>query len=1071
MAPGRFGICVLIVFVLFTFLGVTLALAMVERPAPAPPPRTLLGGSIPGGPMVLSSHGDTTWIQVHTDSTSCPGDPNLGHGGEATGGPGPMETWCFEGGTGDSCGSNPPWDVRCFTHVDVRTEPSNTGINFWHADTYRAGQRAYCGDYCLWCGSDSLWTDGQPVECGTWAEGKAPGYGNQWNCVVELTLPDTFEVADGCTLYFDPRYDTECKYDYFYVDFFNGTEWKTLATFNASSNNPGGPCGDPSFPNPDYWGNTDTGQPNSADWEERADPALPAFYRVITPDTLMVTSGPRFRWRFVSDGAWSDADGRGNTDGAAFIDNVWVRGDSQRFAEDFEGGYLDPDFWSLPNPDGVIDLWHMTYDADPPDEAGLCLSDSSLVFRARPERGYQAGQPWRNGWYYRLMTPAVPVQDDGCVVQFDEFVCLSDVTCDWADERVRFFDSDHGRWCPWADPDPYNLMYQGCWFSWAADLDEDVSSFYTAAAESVQFGWVVMDVGNPGEYCYGKHTKTDLQIDNVSIGFYDRRATDFWARGIDILQDTFLESLCAYNSSFDAYDPDTVNKYSGPPYDDVTLPREEQLYITVRDLDGLASVELYGSVDGGATWVPVDMTLDIPWEPGDPSLGGEFYGTLCPTDFGLDAWERGTEVLYFVKAVDELANEEYWPDRADPANAYHSGTPDDYMSFSVLPLFPDTYTGPRILLVDGYGRKNYDYSLCVERIDRERPVLSMYEDALTGAGYCYDTYDISGAGSHIQAQPIWFDDYDCVMWFTGPYFVNYLFWAEAQRAIREYLGAGGKVVLLGDRIACTMGYMGADSLGGEFLNGIMGCEYIGELPSPFDQPYIYAAPVETVAVFGSPVAVDLDTLLVYRACPYPKDMSSVALVDSPPSGYTAQRLAYMLDGGSDEAIYTEYQGVGQCVYVNFDLSGCANQERTYCTGDATSPAPDFTPGTYAGRVDVMRVILEDIFGLTPSGGGTAAVEPPAPVYHWHLAQNVPNPCVSETKVEYEIARPAAVRIKIYDALGRKVRTLVDGTEEPGRHAAHWDGCNAQGERVTSGVYFYKIEAGPFTATRKMLVLR
>ena len=287
----------------------SLAFGLTERPEPTPPPAAALGLSPFGGPAVLSYSGDTTWIQVYTDSTYCPGDPYHGHGGEATGGPGPMETWCFEGGPGDTCGTNPPWDVLCFSHTDVRAEPSRMGINFWHIDTYRTDQRAYCGNYCLWCGSDSLWTDGHPVECDTWAKGKKPGYGNQWKCIVQLTLPDTFEVAYGCTLYFDPRYDTECKYDYFYLDFYDGTEWQTLATFNATSNNPGDPCGYASTPNPDYWSNTDTGQPNSADWQERFDPARPAFYRVITPDTLLVTSGPMFRWRFTSDGAWSDADG------------------------------------------------------------------------------------------------------------------------------------------------------------------------------------------------------------------------------------------------------------------------------------------------------------------------------------------------------------------------------------------------------------------------------------------------------------------------------------------------------------------------------------------------------------------------------------------------------------------------------------------------------------------------------------------------------------------------------------------------------------------------------------------
>jgi hypothetical protein len=156
----------------------------------------------------------------------------MGHGGEATGGPSALETWCFENGPGDSCGTNPPWDTKCFKHIDVRALPSQTGINFWHVDTYRADQRGYCGSYALWCGSGVLW-QGQPVECGTWVN--PPGYGNQWNCIAQLSLDADFDVAGGCTVYFDPRYDLECKYDYYYIDYLSiGPAPTYLETWNLS---------------------------------------------------------------------------------------------------------------------------------------------------------------------------------------------------------------------------------------------------------------------------------------------------------------------------------------------------------------------------------------------------------------------------------------------------------------------------------------------------------------------------------------------------------------------------------------------------------------------------------------------------------------------------------------------------------------------------------------------------------------------------------------------------------------------------------------------------------------------
>jgi flagellar hook assembly protein FlgD len=64
-----------------------------------------------------------------------------------------------------------------------------------------------------------------------------------------------------------------------------------------------------------------------------------------------------------------------------------------------------------------------------------------------------------------------------------------------------------------------------------------------------------------------------------------------------------------------------------------------------------------------------------------------------------------------------------------------------------------------------------------------------------------------------------------------------------------------------------------------------------------------------------------------------------------------------------------------------------------------------------------------------------------------------------------------VSIKIYDALGRHVTTLAEGVKGAGVHSAEWNVRNSKGKPVTSGMYFYKMEAGDFTATRKMLVLR
>ena len=85
-----------------------------------------------------------------------------------------------------------------------------------------------------------------------------------------------------------------------------------------------------------------------------------------------------------------------------------------------------------------------------------------------------------------------------------------------------------------------------------------------------------------------------------------------------------------------------------------------------------------------------------------------------------------------------------------------------------------------------------------------------------------------------------------------------------------------------------------------------------------------------------------------------------------------------------------------------------------------------------------------------------------------LLANYPNPFNPETWIPYQLASPAHVTVTIYDINGSAVRTLALGHQSAGVYhsqarAAYWDGKNAHGEPVASGVYFYTLTAGEFTA--------
>ena len=103
-----------------------------------------------------------------------------------------------------------------------------------------------------------------------------------------------------------------------------------------------------------------------------------------------------------------------------------------------------------------------------------------------------------------------------------------------------------------------------------------------------------------------------------------------------------------------------------------------------------------------------------------------------------------------------------------------------------------------------------------------------------------------------------------------------------------------------------------------------------------------------------------------------------------------------------------------------------------------------------------------------------SIVPTASSINTVLLPNYPNPFNPETWIPYQLAKPANVKLTIYDIRGHVVRNLDLGHQRAGIYqnrtrAAHWDGKNAVGEHVASGVYFYTLQAGDYSATRKMLI--
>ncbi len=130
-------------------------------------------------------------------------------------------------------------------------------------------------------------------------------------------------------------------------------------------------------------------------------------------------------------------------------------------------------------------------------------------------------------------------------------------------------------------------------------------------------------------------------------------------------------------------------------------------------------------------------------------------------------------------------------------------------------------------------------------------------------------------------------------------------------------------------------------------------------------------------------------------------------------------------------------------------------------------------GSYDGTVLLWEVNLPSPYPVKSKGKQLVTW---GRVKRTMLYQNYPNPFNPETWIPYQLREPADVAIRIYNAQGRLMRTINLGRREAGLYlnrnsAVYWDGRNDAGEKVASGIYFYQIKAGDFSAMRRMVMVK
>ena len=120
----------------------------------------------------------------------------------------------------------------------------------------------------------------------------------------------------------------------------------------------------------------------------------------------------------------------------------------------------------------------------------------------------------------------------------------------------------------------------------------------------------------------------------------------------------------------------------------------------------------------------------------------------------------------------------------------------------------------------------------------------------------------------------------------------------------------------------------------------------------------------------------------------------------------------------------------------------------YATGDSHFQPP-------------FTLLYADLSGLTSITNGER-IE----AKEYQLSQNYPNPFNPSTEISYQLPVSSQVTLRIYDLLGREVAEIVNPVEGPGKYTVHWNAS-----RLASGVYFYRLQAGDFVETKRLLLLR
>jgi hypothetical protein len=451
------------------------------------------------------------------------------------------------------------------------------------------------------------------------------------------------------------------------------------------------------------------------------------------------------------------------------------------------------------------------------------------------------------------------------------------------------------------------------------------------------------------------------------------------------------------------------------------------------------------SADGGTTWEAYQCDRE--------SAESDWWVSPPPAN----QIAPGNRINYYWEATDGVGNTATYP----------SAAPNRTREFSILPI-DATVSNPGILLVDKHGRvtpgeQRYG--------DVRRSSEYYYREALEILGYEFEVYDVEvPSGTNEQSHgpdTVGYKYYDTQIWFTNQ-FDSYTIEPFDQRNLINWLdqastGNERNLLLSGNEIGKELIGTAQETLGfytiwlaSQYIEDAVGVITVDSVPGLLDDAggfdFMTEADDQCILAGGCPTLQYFDVV----------DARSGVVGNEVVANYQLQNTSTKPAG----VAYTNPTSGFQTVNLGFGLEFMMDGTTFGGSGNYT-PEGHFHTGL-KDRMNLMDNVMT-YFGKTPTGEGTG-IE--ASGVGNALSQAYPNPFNPVTKIAYSIAEAGPVAIEVYNVAGRVVRTLLDEEFEAGTSGhVTWDGRDDAGERCASGVYFYRIQAPGFAASRKMIMLK